>query len=70
MDQLSSLSFDTEGLAARMRQMAKEINAGVATYGIVQHPKYGQIYAYEVDGYGSSNLMDDANIPGKAFIER
>jgi uncharacterized protein len=28
-----------------------------------QHPKYGLIYAYEIDGFGQQNLMDDSNIP-------
>ncbi|MBO7510109.1 MAG: glycoside hydrolase family 125 protein [Bacteroidales bacterium] len=27
------------------------------------HPKYGLIYAYEVDGFGGHLLMDDANVP-------
>ena len=33
------------------------------TYGVVDHPKYGKIYAYETDGFGNYNLMDDANSP-------
>jgi meiotically up-regulated gene 157 (Mug157) protein len=32
-------------------------------YAIINHPQYGRIYAYEVNGYGSYNLMDDANVP-------
>ncbi|KAI9889036.1 MAG: hypothetical protein M1814_006039 [Vezdaea aestivalis] len=50
-------------IASRMRRTAAEIDAGVQRYGIVTHPVYGRIYAYEVDGYGSANLMDDANTP-------
>ena len=44
-------------------------NAGVSIgeaiyrHGLTQHPDYGTVFAYEVDGYGSYNLMDDANIP-------
>lgn len=30
---------------------------------IIQHKIYGNIFAYEVNGYGSFNLMDDANVP-------
>ncbi|PID88538.1 MAG: hypothetical protein CSB03_00840 [Bacteroidia bacterium] len=32
-------------------------------YGIVAHPKYGKVYAYEVDGFGNHTFMDDANVP-------
>lgn len=39
------------------------ITAGINDYGIVQHPKWGKVYAYEVDGYGGNIFMDDANIP-------
>lgn len=30
---------------------------------VVKHRKYGDIWAYEIDGYGGQNLMDDANVP-------
>ena len=33
------------------------------TYAVVDHPKFGKIYAYEIDGFGSSYLCDDANVP-------
>jgi len=29
----------------------------------VEHPEFGKIYAFEVDGFGSAQLMDDANVP-------
>ena len=32
-------------------------------YALVNHPKYGTIYVYETNGFGSHNLMDDANVP-------
>ena len=43
--------------------LAKEVHAGIEQYGIVDTPDYGRLYAYEVDGLGHANLMDDANIP-------
>ncbi|KAK0704159.1 hypothetical protein B0T21DRAFT_378065 [Apiosordaria backusii] len=49
--------------AQEMAAMAGEISKGVEKYGRVDHTSFGRIYAYEVDGYGSHNLMDDANIP-------
>jgi meiotically up-regulated gene 157 (Mug157) protein len=43
--------------------LAKEVEDAIKQYGIVQHPQFGKIYAYEVNGYGSFNIMDDANVP-------
>ncbi|KAJ5621168.1 glycoside hydrolase family 125 protein [Penicillium lagena] len=39
------------------------IEKAIYQYGLTQHPDHGTVFAYEVDGYGSYNLMDDANIP-------
>ncbi|KAL8742580.1 MAG: hypothetical protein Q9184_008232, partial [Pyrenodesmia sp. 2 TL-2023] len=50
-------------LELEMRVMASEIRAGISKYDIVHHPQLGQIFAYGVNGYGSKNLMDDANLP-------
>jgi meiotically up-regulated gene 157 (Mug157) protein len=49
--------------ADRMTTFAETIRLGIERHGRVHHPAYGSIYAYEVDGFGSHNLMDDANIP-------
>lgn len=51
-------------LAEECEKLAEEIEDGIRTYGTVLHPKYGRIYAYETDGFGNYNLMDDANSPG------
>ena len=40
-----------------------EVQHGIQTYGLVTVPKYGSIYAYEVDGLGHAILTDDANVP-------
>ncbi|KAI1208262.1 glycoside hydrolase family 125 protein [Annulohypoxylon truncatum] len=50
-------------LAQRMSDFASNVRNGIETYGKVQHPVLGEIYAYEIDGFGSSNFMDDANVP-------
>ncbi|MBC8098524.1 MAG: glycoside hydrolase family 125 protein [Armatimonadetes bacterium] len=55
-------------LAARAQRLQAEIDFGIQTYGIVQHPQFGRIYAYEVDGFGNALLMDDANIPSLLAI--
>jgi uncharacterized protein len=32
-------------------------------HAIVTHPVYGEVFAYEADGFGNHTLMDDANVP-------
>ena len=50
-------------LAERMRAFSSSVHDAVDAHGKVQHAEFGEMYAYEVDGYGSSVLMDDANVP-------
>ena len=50
-------------LAGKLREQADTIEKGIWEHGVVEHKRYGKVFAYEVDGYGSSILMDDANIP-------
>lgn len=50
-------------MAGECRALADEVERALKTYAVVEHPKYGKIYAYEVDGFGSHLLMDDANVP-------
>ncbi len=50
-------------LAEQCTALAFEVNQALQKYAIHQHPKYGPIYAYEVDGFGNQMLMDDANVP-------
>ena len=55
--------FADEEMTRRAQQLHNDIVAGIAGHGIVEHPRCGQIYAYETDGYGQHVLMDDANVP-------
>lgn len=54
---------NNSALAEKCEALAKEVEAAIKKYAIVDHPKFGKIYAFEVDGFGSVNLMDDANVP-------
>ena len=45
-----------------------EIENGINKFGIVEHEEFGKIYAYETDGFGNYNLMDDANVPSLLSI--
>jgi meiotically up-regulated gene 157 (Mug157) protein len=54
--QLEQLAFDAA-------TVAKQIDEGIQKFGVAPHPTAGRIFAYEVDGFGSANFMDDANCP-------
>ena len=50
-------------LEGRITQLHNEINEGIQKHAVVHHDVYGDVYAYEVDGFGNYHLMDDANVP-------
>lgn len=49
--------------AKECSELAKEVETALKKYAVVNHPKYGKIYAFEVDGFGNAFMMDDANVP-------
>ncbi|KAI9679264.1 MAG: hypothetical protein M1817_005283 [Caeruleum heppii] len=49
--------------AKDLRRRGEELEKAVWEHGVVETKKYGKVFAYEVDGYGSTIIMDDANIP-------
>jgi uncharacterized protein len=51
-------------LAQSCHELATEVEQALRQHGIVQQANHGPIWAYEVDGYGGVNRMDDANAPG------
>lgn len=59
---LDEVNHDAE-LAEQCTQLADEVQSALHQYAIVSHPQFGQVYAFEVDGFGSHLLMDDANAP-------
>lgn len=50
-------------LSQRLQTKADKIAKGIWEHGVVEHKVWGRVFAYEVDGYGSHILMDDANVP-------
>jgi len=50
-------------LAKQCTDLADEVENALKQYAVYDHPYYGRIYAFEVDGYGNKLLMDDANVP-------
>lgn len=52
-----------EDIANECLQLAKEVEDALKEYAVYNHPRFGKIYAFEVDGFGNHLLMDDANVP-------
>lgn len=50
-------------LAARCTALANEVDQALKNHATYEHPDFGTIYAFEVDGFGNHNLMDDSNAP-------
>jgi meiotically up-regulated gene 157 (Mug157) protein len=59
---------EAANLTTVMREMAFGIRKGIDRDAIVHHREFGDVFAYEVDGYGGANLMDDANVPSLLSI--
>ena len=45
-------------------RLITDVSRALDQYGSTMHPECGKIWAYEVDGYGNTLMMDDANAPG------
>ena len=66
LKQLAEISNKVTGnksFAKECTDLANEVEAAIKKYAIVEHKKYGKVYAFEVDGYGNATFMDDANVP-------
>ena len=61
-EMVKQISNDTT-LAGQLSALATEVDRALQQHAVINHPQYGKIYAYEVNGFGSFNLMDDANVP-------
>lgn len=59
---LSAVNGETV-LADQCTALADEVAEALQRHAVVKHPEFGPIYAYEVDGFGGRQLMDDANVP-------
>lgn len=50
-------------MAGELSALATEVAAALQKHATVTHPRWGTVYAFEIDGFGSHLLMDDANVP-------
>lgn len=68
LEEIADTIYHHNALKEEARYLRLQIEKGINKYGIVETPDYGSIYAYETDGFGQYNLMDDANIPSLLSI--
>ena len=50
-------------MAIKVETLRNEIQKGIECYSKVRNKAGEEIYAYEVDGRGNYNIMDDSNVP-------
>lgn len=60
--QMSHAILPDASLANEADTLATEVETALRQHAIAHTPT-GSIWAYEVDGFGGQNLMDDANVP-------
>ncbi len=68
MAEMLEAGYQDHDLSKRAFDLASQIDAGIQAFGRYEHPEFGTIYAYETDGLGHFNLMDDANSPSLLAI--
>lgn len=61
--EMANIGYEDTKLESECRSLAFDIDEGIKEHAVYEHPKFGNIYAYEVDGKGNIILMDDANSP-------
>ncbi len=61
--ELINVGYEDTKLESECRSLAFDIDEGIKEHALYEHPKFGKIYAYEIDGLGNMLFMDDANSP-------
>ena len=68
LTELSRSVFKDNRMAENAWGLSVQIQGAIERNAIINVPGIGRIYAYEVDGYGHANMMDDANPPSLLSI--
>jgi hypothetical protein len=63
LSEIYNTVLNDSSFAKECADLANEVDSAVKKYGISEHLDFGEIYAYEVDGFGNKVFMDDANVP-------
>lgn len=63
LEEIAENVLKNGNLSAKARELKNQIYEGIENYAVTKKEGYGEVYAYEADGFGQFNLMDDANVP-------
>ena len=66
-EMLEAMGYD-KALIKEANLLKEQIEKGINEFGIIEHEKYGKVYACETDGLGNHLLFDDANVPSLLSI--
>lgn len=66
--EISETVLKDAAFAAECRDLANEVDMAIKAYAIVEHPKLGNMFSLEVDGYGNRLFIDDTNVPSLLSI--
>ncbi|CAH0994984.1 hypothetical protein EMA8858_01104 [Emticicia aquatica] len=61
--EISKQVYKNADFAKVCNDFANEVEMAINKHAVINHPKFGKIYAMEVDGFGNCLLQDDANVP-------
>ena len=61
--EIHTTALSNPSFAQQCHELAEQVRHALATHARARHPKYGEIYAYEVDGFGNQLFQDDAGPP-------
>ena len=60
---MSTKILKDETFAEECNALANEVDSALKKYATANHLNFGEIYAYEADGFGNQLFMDDSNVP-------
>ena len=68
ISEIAEKVYKDEELKEKADSLREEIDNAIEKHGKVYKEGFGEVYAYETDGMGNYNFMDDANVPSLLSI--
>ncbi len=63
LEEIEQEIYQNQEIAEAAKTLKQEVHTAIETIGKTFTEEFGMVYAYETDGFGMYNLMDDANVP-------